>query len=207
MKLDAEQIRGIVALREKLKERLSQLREEMEATALNIDALDAALKQSSFTRASQFTPEPAAERPDAAPSSAVEPGRPDAVPPGEAVEPAGAPDAESGAVPIMKGDDTIGFIRTDPDKITITVEAQVRADTPPFPTFFVSRIIGGMAAKDTAEVEAGRLAAGDAIRHDIKTEDDALRQVTIYNYRLEERAREIASTIKWALSRMLENAR
>ena len=61
--------------------------------------------------------------------------------------------------------------------------------------------------KDAVEVEGGRLSKDLVIRYELKTQDDTLDQIIIYNYRLEERAREISSTIRWALSRMLEHVR
>ena len=194
MRLSAEQVQGIVELREKLQERLEQLRQEVDMTTLNIDALDAALTQSSFTRASEYTPPPKAE-----------PEPPKAEPEPPKAEPEPAVSSTDDASPIMVNDSAIGGISTSPDKITIKLYVPVSAKTPPFETFFISRIIGGMMDKDAVEVEGGRLSKDSAIRYELKTQDDILDQIIIYNYRLEERVREVSSTIRWALSRMLEH--
>ena len=187
MRLSAEQVQGIAELREKLQERLEQLRQEVDMTILNIDALDAALTQSSFTRASEYTPPPKAE---------PEPPK---------AEPEPTVSSTDDVSTIMVNDSAIGGISTSADKITIKLYVPVSAKTPPFETFFISRIIGGMMTKDAVEVEGGRLSKDLAIRYELKTQDDTLDQIIIYNYRLEARAREINSTIRWALSRMLEH--
>ncbi|MYH03279.1 MAG: hypothetical protein F4140_00145 [Cenarchaeum sp. SB0675_bin_21] len=194
MRLSAEQVQGIAELREKLQERLEQLRQEVDMTILNIDALDAALTQSSFTRASEYTPPPKAE-----------PEPPKAEPEPPKAEPEPTVSSTDDVSTIMVNDSAIGGISTSADKITIKLYVPVSAKTPPFETFFISRIIGGMMTKDAVEVEGGRLSKDLAIRYELKTQDDTLDQIIIYNYRLEARAREINSTIRWALSRMLEH--
>jgi hypothetical protein len=205
-----------------LQERLEQLRQEIDMTTLNIDALDAALTQSSFTRASEYTPPPKAEPeppkaepeppkaepepPKAEPEPPkAEPEPPKAEPEPPKAEPEPAVSSTDDVSPIMVNDSAIGGISTSPDKITIKLYVPVSAKTPPFETFFISRIIGGMMDKDAVEVEGGRLSKDSAIRYELKTQDDTLDQIIISNYRLEARAREINSTIRWALSRMLEH--
>ena len=102
----------------------------------------------------------------------------------------------------------MGRISTGADRISIVLEPDVNVseETPPFRTFFISRIIGEMKRKDSQEVEAGTLGPESAIACQVRSEDGRIREITITNYRLEERAREIASTTKWVLSRMLEHA-
>lgn len=191
MKLDAEQIRGIVELREKLQERLEQLRQEVEMTTLNIDALDTVLTQSSFTRASQYKP------PDTLPPEDTDL-QPKSVPP---------PPSNDDAEPIIVNDATIGGITKSNDSISIMLHVPVSIQTQPFKSFFLERIIGGMIKKDTIEAENERLPKDSVMRYELKTQGDTLSHIIIYNYRLEERAREITSTIRWTLSRMLEHVR
>lgn len=196
MKLSDEQVRDIVVLRGKLKERAAELQEELEMTNLNIIALDSALKRSSFTKASQYTPDDAP--PPAAPQEE----------PAEA-QPPGRDQPEEQSKPITTGSgEVVGRISTGSDRISIVLEPDVNVseETPPFRSFFMSRIIGEMKRKDSQEVEAGRLGPESAIACEVRSEDGRIREIAITNYRLEERAREIASTTKWVLSRMLEHA-
>ena len=206
VKLSSEQIQGIAALREKLNGRVIQLHEELEETNLNIAALDAALKRSSFAKASEYTPQDEAPpeeppAPQADMHNAAEPPR-TAAPAHDAGPSAPKP------ITAAKRDDPIGFIRTYPDRIVVEIEEDVTipTDTSPFRTFFLDRVLGEMEKKDTAEVDAGLLPAGSALSFEIDDPGGSIRGMTITNYRTDERAREIDSTVRWVLNRMLENA-
>ena len=250
VKLSDEQIRDIAALREKMRERVMRLHEELEEANLCIVAMDMALKRSSFTKASEYTPaeeaapvapaeeganadvgapDPAEEggKPEAdvaeeganadvgAPDPAEEGGKPEAdVAEEGANADVGAPDpAEEGGhapqiITTATGDAEIGSILVRPDSISITLsdDVSVSAETPPFKTFFLDRIFGEMKRKDAAEVEAGRMDAESAISCEINTAGGLLKGITIANYRTDDRAREIDSTVRWVLNRMLEHA-
>ena len=207
MKLSEEQVRDIVVLRGKLQERAVELQEELEMTNLNIIALDSALKKSSFMKASEYTP-------DEAPQPAARPEGPEgAQPAGQdrpaEMQPPGGGRPEEPSRPITTGSgEVVGRITTNEESISIVLEPDVNVseETPPFRTFFISRVIGEMKRKDSQEVEAGRLGPESVITCEVRSEDGRIREITITNYRLEERAREIASTTKWVLSRMLEHA-
>jgi hypothetical protein len=210
VKLSTEQIQGIAALREKLHERVIHLHEELEETNLNIAALDAALKRSSFTKASEYAPQdegapevPAGTRADI-PDGATEPAQ--VVAQAHADEP-----SETAPKPITasKEDTTIGTIRMYPDRIVVKIEEDISMsmDTSPFRTFFLDRVLGAMEKKDAADVDAGLIPADSALSFDVDAPDGHIREMTITNYRTDERAREIDSTVRWVLNRMLENAR
>ena len=207
VKLSEEQVRDILVLRDRLRDRVAELQEDLEMTQLNIIALDSALMQSSFTKASEYPPggasQPAGQ--SAGPGTATRAsGSSGGDSTGPAPESSGPPPR-----PITTADGTVlGEIRTSPDRITVTLDQKISVseETPPFRTFFISRIIGGMKRKDSQEVEAGGLPPGSAIECTVESEDGRIREITVTNYRLEERAKEISSTLKWALSRMLEHA-
>ena len=216
VKLSDEQIRDIAALREKMRERVMRLHEELEEANLCIVAMDMALKRSSFTKASEYTPAeeaaPAesgagvAEAPDPAESGAGVAEAPDPAESGAGVAETGGPAPQ--IITTATGDATIGSILVRPDSISITLsdDVSVSAETPPFKTFFLDRIFGEMERKDAAEVEAGRMDAESAISCEINTAEGLLKGITIANYRTDDRAREIDSTVRWVLNRMLEHA-
>ena len=216
VKLSDEQIRDIAALREKMRERVMRLHEELEEANLCIVAMDMALKRSSFTKASEYTPaeEAAPAESGAGVAEALDPAESGAGV-AEALDPAesGAGVAETGGpapqiITTATGDATIGSILVRPDSISITLsdDVSVSAETPPFKTFFLDRIFGEMERKDAAEVEAGRMDAESAISCEINTAEGLLKGITIANYRTDDRAREIDSTVRWVLNRMLEHA-
>ena len=220
VKLSSEQIKDIAALREKLHERLMQLHEELEETNLNIAVMDAALKQSSFVKASEYAPQdekpeinsktPAgtsaeviAQTADArvvrsvTETNQAAPARPDTKPAG----PAPKHITTTGGSPL-------GSMYVYPDKIAITLDdaVSIKEETPPFRTFFLDRILGEMKKKDVAEVEAGRLPSDSVISYNVDSSGGRISKITITNYRTDERSREIDSTVRWILNRMLEHA-
>lgn len=165
------------------------MEEELEDVRLNVTALDAALARSSFTKASEYTADDAPQPGPAAPEQAKTP----------------APKPES--VQIQIGEDTIGSIRTYPDRIVVELEdtINVTKQTPPFESFFVNRIIDGMRKKDEEEAKSGNLKDDAKISCDIETSGGRMRAIIISNYRTEERAQEISNTVRWVLNRMRQN--
>ena len=210
MKLSAEQIRGIAALREKLHERVMRLHEELEETNLNIAALDAALTRSSFTKASEYTPQNEEPAAPVAPEAPVGAGTPPPVeaPAETATEDTIRPkDPSPQVITAAKGDTPIGSLYRYPDHMVIVLneDVSIYTETDPFKTFFLDRVVDEMQRKDAAEVEAGRITADLAISCKVDAPDGRIERITITNYRTDERAREIDSTARWVLNRMLEN--
>jgi hypothetical protein len=80
-------------------------------------------------------------------------------------------------------------------------------NTPPFRSFFLSRILDGMKNKDAEKVSQGALKESDALNY--KVEEDGsgqIKQMVINNYRDKERLQEIFNTSSWVLTRMLEKS-
>lgn len=193
MKLSGEQVQSIVDLREKLLAKSASLKEELKDIQLNITALDAALARSSFTKASEYSVDDAPRQDSAMPE------------PEESEPPTPKPES----VQIQMGDDTIGNIRTYPDRIVVDLDdtVNVTKQTPPFESFFLGRIIGGMRKKDEDMIKSGDLDDEEIISCHVETHGSRMRAITISNYRTEERAQEITSTVRWVLNRMRQNAR
>ncbi|MDO8640350.1 MAG: hypothetical protein Q7R33_02300, partial [Nitrosarchaeum sp.] len=94
-----------------------------------------------------------------------------------------------------------------PDQVSIVLEEsmEINADTPPFKSFFIDRIIGEMKRKDSAEAENGKIQKDSVIDYIINKNGSDIREIIIKNYRQKERVNEIISTAGWSLTRMLEN--
>ena len=82
---------------------------------------------------------------------------------------------------------------------------EINADTPPFKSFFIDRIIGEMKRKDSAEAENGKIQKESVIDYIINKNGSDIREIIIKNYRQKERVNEIINTAGWSLTRMLEN--
>ena len=188
MKFSEEQIKDIIALKEDLLEQIDKHHIELEKLEKNLLLLDLVLKESSFTKASQLTKSIKDQNPKKEVSE------------------------ESSAkkvIPIKQGNN--GKILANANitekqvSILLSDEIKVDANTPPFKSFFLDRIIGEMKKKDLQEVNEGRIQKDAIIECMINKEGSEMKEINVRNYRYKERVKELINTIGWSLSRMLEN--
>ena len=188
MKFSEEQIKDIIALKEDLLEQIDKHHIELEKLEKNLLLLDLVLKESSFTKASQLTKSTKDQNPKKEISE------------------------ESSAkkvIPIKQGNN--GKILANANitekqvSILLSDEIKVDANTPPFKSFFLDRIIGEMKKKDLQEVNEGRIQKDAIIECMINKEGSEMKEINVKNYRYKERVNELINTVGWSLSRMLEN--
>lgn len=190
MKFSEEQIRDIVAMRDSLVKQMDKHQNAIGLLEKNITILDLVLKESSFTKASALgtvkTPEIATKNPVISTEK-----------------------LEEISIPITSGSDgkIIANAYVTPDQVSIVLEEnmEINADTPPFKSFFIDRIIGEMKRKDSTEAENGKIQKESVIDYIINKNGSDIREIIIKNYRQKERVNEIISTAGWSLTRMLEN--
>lgn len=190
MKFSEEQIRDIVAMRDNLIKQIDKHQNAIELLEKNLTILDLVLKESSFTKASALTtvktPEPSTK-----------------------ISTASTEKSETTSIPITSGSDgkIIANAYITPDQVSIVLEdnMEINADTPPFKSFFIDRIIGEMKRKDSVEAENGRIQKESVIDYIINKNGSDIREIIIKNYRQKERVNEIINTAGWSLTRMLEN--
>ena len=188
MKFSEEQIKDIITLKEDLLEQIDKHHIELEKLEKNLLLLDLVLKESSFTKASQLTKSTKDQNPKKEISE------------------------ESSAkkvIPIKQGND--GKILANANitekqvSILLSDEIKVDANTPPFKSFFLDRIIGEMKKKDLQEVNEGRIQKDAIIECMINKEGSEMKEINVRNYRYKERVNELINRVGWSLSRMLEN--
>jgi len=191
MRFSEEQIKDIVVLKESLMEQIDKHHESIEMLEKNITVLDLFLKGSSFTKASQLE-----------------------IKEGEVkIEHIEKPTEKSihveNSIPIKRVNDgkiiANAFVTPDQVSIILDNEIEINADTPPFKSFFLDRIIGEMKKKDFAEAENGRIQKESIIDYIINKNGVNIREIIIKNYRQKERVNELINTAGWSLIRMLEN--
>ena len=155
----------------------------------NLVILDLTLKESSFTKASQLSKTRTIEA-----QKKPEPQIKEKV---------------ANSIPITRGNDgkVIANAFVTPEQVSIVLdnEIEINADTPPFKSFFLDRIIGEMKRKDTVEAENGKIQKESVIDYIINKNGSDLREIIIKNYRQKERVNELINTVGWSLTRMLEN--
>lgn len=184
MKFSEEQIKDVVALKENLIEQIEKHQKEIDLLEKNLTILDLTLKESSFTKASQLGRAKIATK--------EIPQKP----------------AEN-SIPIKQGNDgkVIANAYVTPEQVSIVLDdgVQINAETPPFKSFFLDRIIGEMKKKDAAEAENGTIQRESVIDYIINKNGSHIREIVIKNYRQKERVDELINTAGWSLTRMLEN--
>ena len=191
MRFSDEQVKDIVALKESLMEQIDKHHESIEMLEKNIIVLDLFLKGSSFTKASQLETKEEEVK--------IEPVE-------KHVEKS---NIVKNSIPIKRVNDgkiiANAFVTPDQVSIVLDNEIEINADTPPFKSFFLDRIIGEMKKKDFAEAENGRIQKESVIDYIINKNGVNIREIIIKNYRQKERVNELINTAGWSLTRMLEN--
>jgi len=191
MRFSEEQVKDIVVLKESLMNQIDKHHESIEMLEKNILVLDLFLKGSSFTKASQLEVK----------ESEIK------------IESIERPVEKSifvkNSIPIKRVNDgkiiANAFVTPDQVSIVLDNEVEINADTPPFKSFFLDRIIGEMKKKDLAEAENGRIQKESVIDYIINKNGVNIREIIIRNYRQKERVNELINTAGWSLTRMIEN--
>jgi hypothetical protein len=186
MKFSEEQVKEIVALKDSLIEQIDKHQEGIEMLEKNISVLDLFLKDSSFTKASKLEKTKEIETKPEIIEKPVE-----------------------NSIPIKRVNDgkiiANAFVTPDQVSIVLDNEIMINADTPPFKSFFLDRIIGEMKRKDSVEAENGKIQKESVIDYIVNKNGADIREIIIKNYRQKERVNELINTAGWSLTRMLEN--
>lgn len=105
-----------------------------------------------------------------------------------------------------RGGETIAVAQVTNQRLKIEPVAEVllKADTPPFKSFLMGKILAGMKSSDEEAVTKGRLKKGDELRYSFSEKGGKIASLVVENYREKERMTEILNTASWTFSRMLE---
>ncbi|WP_316507024.1 hypothetical protein [Nitrosopumilus sp.] len=189
MKFSEEQIKDIVALKENLIEQIDEHQESIEMLEKNLTILDLVLKESSFTKASKL---------ETVQRSEIQ----------NKTETAEKPAIEN-SIPIKQGNKgkviANAYVTAEQVSIILDDKVEINADTPPFKSFFLDRIIGEMKKRDFEEAESGKIQKESIIDYIVNKNGSDIREIIIKNYRQKERVNELINTAGWSLTRMLEN--
>jgi light-regulated signal transduction histidine kinase (bacteriophytochrome) len=83
----------------------------------------------------------------------------------------------------------------------------LNANTAPFRSFFLGRILDGMKVKDGEKLRQMQIKESEALNYHIEEDENSIiRKIRIDNYRDKERLNEIFNTCAWVFSRMIEKS-
>ena len=199
-----EDVRRAAEIREWLVKQISDKAEELERLRATLTLVDSLLKQGSFRAAAAMEPKAPSPR---QPTTAAANTSPAVAARQSNLETGGGKDIR----PLKRAKDEFVLANAEvaPDAITITPAPGVAlsTNTPPFRSFFISRILDGMKGKDAEKVSQGAIKESEII--DYRIDDDGggnIKKITISNYRDKDRLQEIFNTSSWVFTRMLEKA-
>lgn len=196
-----DDIRRAAEIREWLVKQISDKQEELERLRATLSIIDSLLKQGSFRAAAAIVAEP--------PKTQMAPARQSiaAVPP-----PARQASLEVGrdARQLKRAKDELVLATAEVTASAVTIVpaagVSLNVNTPPFRSFFLSRILDGMKAKDAERVAQGALKESETLNYSVEDAVGQITKIVVSNYRDKERLNEIFNTCTWVFTRMLEKA-
>jgi len=88
-------------------------------------------------------------------------------------------------------------------RVTIPDDKTFSIETPPFHQFLVERVLNKMQEKDQREAGMGKIPKDRVFNYRLELKDDRIQAIDIQNITTE-RLRELKSSIRWTLEKMLE---
>lgn len=186
-----DDVRRAADIREWLMKQIADKQEELERLRNTLAVVDSILKQGSFRAAATLAPEPklapvkqamAMSPPPPAKQTSFEVGK------------------DARQLKRAKDEFLLANAEVTAISVIITPVVNLSSSTPPFKSFFLSRILDGMKAKDA---EKG---VSDGLSYSVDESNGQIKRITISNYRDKERLNEIFNTSTWVFTRMLEKA-
>jgi hypothetical protein len=236
-----EDIRRAAEIREWLIKEISDKQEEVERLRTTLSIIDNLLKQGSFKAAANLgfgaaaTSTPAESTTAATTAQVQQQTRQAAGPPQQqpqqqqaaAATPtlratadngvsSGGGDDSRNIKPLKRAKDDFLLANAEisPDAVVIVPapDINLNANTPPFKSFFLNRILEGMKNKDAEKISQGALSESDALNYKVEEDDSGggtsgmIKRIVINKYREKDRLQEIFNTSAWVFTRMLEKS-
>jgi hypothetical protein len=223
-----EDIRRAAEIREWLIKEISDKQEEVERLRTTLSIIDNLLKQGSFKAAANLGFAAAATTPTpVGPTTSSTTAQVQQQHQAEAAAPTLRATADNGVsgsgednsrnvkpLKRVKDDFLLANAEISQDAVVIVPAPGVNlsANTPPFKSFFLNRILEGMKNKDAEKVSQGTLSESDSLNYKVEEEDDGgggggiIKRIVINKYREKDRLQEIFNTSAWVFTRMLEKS-
>ncbi|MDE0265670.1 MAG: hypothetical protein OXK17_01380 [Thaumarchaeota archaeon] len=222
MKLSEDEMKDVISIQKRIAGKIEAHQKEIKLLERNYEMLEKIVTESSFTSAADLLGDGSsgsgsganteignaggAEAADSA-AAAAQPHEAPNAEPGSA-----APGQPSGSGTVITDSGTgkpLADVQRTQDRISITIAEGLPGlaeDVPPFRSFFIDRILGGMQKGDAERVRGGSLQEHESISYEVDADPGTgrLRRILIKNYGDERRASEILSTAGWSFARMLE---
>lgn len=194
MSKDAETVKKLVALKQRLEKNVGELGSELEEARAMLEAVNSILLEKGFKKA-EITKEPASA---------------------EALQPKEEKTTELSVPPLsMESENVIPlkavtgemlamlYVHEDSLHVLPAEDKDFDVNTPPFTHFLVERVLTKMQERDSELARTGQVTPEKIFSYNIIREGDVIREIIIKNVD-EERLRELRSSIRWTFEKMYE---
>src|SRR5688572_30554991 len=193
-----DDIRRAAEIREWLMKEIADKQEEVERLRTTLTIIDNLLKQGSFKAAASIGFSTAGPAMAQVQQARQAPARQQPAPTLK------SSDRDVRPLKRAKDDFLLANAEVSPSAVVLVPAAGVtlNSNTPPFKSFFLSRILDGMKSKDASQ----GVKEPDALNYKIEEDNGTIKRVVINNYRDKDRLQEIFNTSAWVFTRMLEKS-
>jgi hypothetical protein len=186
-----EEVRRLADLRQWLEEKIKGLEEELELTRQTLGLVDEQLKRESFVKAAEVPVAPrAAQKEEAA----------------EEIEAVAAEVSETRPLRRQKDNYLIANAYVQGNSVTIVpvTDVLLRTTTPPFKSYLVGKVLGGMKQADEEAAAQGKLPKDRIFDFEPKEDSGKIEKLVLKNFNDKARLNEALSTTLWTFTKMLE---
>jgi len=99
------------------------------------------------------------------------------------------------------------YVGEEEARIVPTKDLTFTINTPPFQTFFITRILEPMKAKDSEDSQRGIILPNQIFSYETIVEGEVIKEFIIKNFQTRKRLREIISSARWTFDKMYEKIR
>ena len=197
MSADAERTKRLIEFKKKLEDKIEKITSELKDSQAMLETVDSILLEKGFRHLQ--VPE-ASTKPEVPPATErVGEGEPEPAPP--------QPQAQLGDVTPLRtttGELLANLHLTENQlRVVLAEDKNFNFNTPPFTHFLLERVLLKMQERDNELARAGQLSPDEILCYNIIREGDIIREIDIKNTD-PERSKELKSSIRWTLEKMLE---
>jgi len=201
---DPEKMKSMIAFKKRLEDQLEKLSLEVKEVQATLDTVNTILLEKGFKRGDIKEVPP----PVSMPKEVVLP-KPEPEPQKVVVtqtQPIQQHTEQESVIPLKTmTEDPLAIMYFDKQTIHVLPDESKNfsINTPPFTNFLVEKVFAKMQEKDKELVRLGQMSTDKMFSYNIVREQDLIREIVIKNVD-DDRLRELKSSIRWTLEKMLE---
>jgi len=198
MSQDADKMKRLIEFREKLARRTKKVEGELKDLQATLEIVNSIIMEKGFIRADTIKEEPESRAIGTEREATVE--QTDQFQ--EPALPENVVQLKTASGEVM----AVLYMTEDSLRTLPAADKNFDVNTPPFTQFLVERVLVKMQERDSELIRTGQLPPDRALTYSIIKDEDILREICVNNVDAE-RMRELKSSIRWTLEKMLEKTK